>query len=307
MELQQAAVSRVRVQADDEKVPGAGKEKRILSGTVSKILNEKMNVITANSNPKVKMLNKLNKDSKLRKEKDVYIVEGIRMFREIPIDSVKEIYMSESAFEQYKDDEAVQKLCDSAEVTIMSDSVFAGVSQTKSPQGCMAVVRCSHYDMEDIVPADKTSTYLVLDTIQDPGNMGTIFRSAEAAGVTALILGPGSCDPYNPKVVRSTMGAIFRVPFVQSNDLVKSIGELKQHEVIVYGAHLDGEELYDTVFPDKIAFLIGNEGNGLSDEVASTSDRLLRIPMEGKVESLNAAISATLLSYEAMRQRKSCK
>ena len=75
----------------------------------------------------------------------------------------------------------------------------------------------------------------------------------------------------------------------------------------MYGAHLDGEELYDTVFSDKIAFLIGNEGNGLSDEVAATSDRLLRIPMEGKVESLNAAISATLLSYEAMRQRKSCK
>lgn len=295
------------VQADDGKVPGAGKEKRILSGTVSKILNEKKNIITANSNPKVKMLNKLNKDSKLRKEKNVYIVEGIRMFREIPTDSVKEIYMSESAFEQYSDEDIVQKLCDRAEVAIMSDSVFAGVSQTKSPQGCMAVVRCSHYDMEDIMPADKTSsTYLVLDTIQDPGNMGTIFRSAEAAGVTALVLGPGSCDPYNPKVVRSTMGAIFRVPFVQSEDLVESIGQLKQNGVIVYGAHLDGDELYDTEFPDKIAFLIGNEGNGLSDEVAATSDRLLRIPMEGKVESLNAAISATLLSYEAMRQRKNC-
>lgn len=283
-----------------------GRRKR-LSGTISEILNEKRNVITSNSNPKVKMLNKLNKDSKLRKEKDVFIVEGIRMFREIPIDSVKEVYMSESAFEQYRDENIVQKLCDDAEFAVMSDSVFAGVSQTKSPQGCLAVVRCRHYDMKDIMPDDKTLTYLVLDTIQDPGNMGTIFRSAEAAGVTALVLGPGSCDPYNPKVVRSTMGAIFRVPFVQSEDLVKSVEQLKQKGVLVYGAHLDGEELYDTVFSDKIAFLIGNEGNGLSDEVAATSDKLLRIPMEGKVESLNAAISATLLSYEAMRQRKSCK
>ena len=100
------------------------------------------------------------------------------------------------------------------------------------------------------------------------------------------------------------MGAIFRVPFVQSDDLIYTIDALKRKGVLIYGAHLDGEELYDTEFPDKIAFLIGNEGNGLSKAVSDTADRLL---MEGKVESLNAAISATLLSYEAMRQRRSAR
>lgn len=270
-------------------------------------MNKTLDIITANSNPKVKMLNKLNKDSRLRRERDVFIVEGIRMFREIPVDSVDEIYMSESAYAEYCDEDDLQELYNAAEVTVMSDSVFAGVSQMKTPQGCMAVVRCFHYEMTDIAGSTDTATYLILDTIQDPGNMGTIFRSAEAAGITGVIIGPGSCDPYNPKVVRSTMGAIFRVPFVQSDDLIYTIDALKRKGVLIYGAHLDGEELYDTEFPDKIAFLIGNEGNGLSKAVSDTADRLLRIPMEGKVESLNAAISATLLSYEAMRQRRSAR
>ena len=270
-------------------------------------MNRSFEIITANSNPKVKMLNKLNKDSKFRRERAVFIVEGIRMFREIPADSVKEIYMSESAYAEYQDEDDLQELYKSAEVTVMSDSVFAGVSQTKTPQGCMAVVRCINYDMNDIVGTDDEETYLILVTIQDPGYMGTIFRSAEAAGVKAVVIGPGSCDPYNPKAVRSTMGAIFRVPFFQSDDLTDTIDALKQKNVVIYGAHLDGEDLYDTVFAKRIAFLIGNEGNGLSAEVADTADRLLRIPMEGRVESLNAAISATLLSYEAMRQRRNAR
>ena len=151
-------------------------------------MNKTLDIITANSNPKVKMLNKLNKDSRLRRERDVFIVEGIRMFREIPVDSVDEIYMSESAYAEYCDEDDLQELYNAAEVTVMSDSVFAGVSQTKTPQGCMAVVRCFHYEMTDIAGSTDTETYLILDTIQDPGNMGTIFRSAEAAGITGVII-----------------------------------------------------------------------------------------------------------------------
>lgn len=262
-----------------------------------------MNVITASSNRLVKELNKLNKDTKTRKQRDVFVVEGIRMFREIPVDRILEAYMSESAFDEYGSLDDVKNLMEHAKVSVLSDSVFANVSQTKSPQGCMAVVGCAHYNLESFVGKKDNETYLVLDAIQDPGNMGTILRSAEAAEISAVIIGPGCCDPYNPKAVRSTMGAIFRVPFIQSGDLVHSIGILRENGVIVYGAHLMGDDLYDIKFPDKKAFLIGNEGNGLSEKVAGTADRLLRIPMGGKVESLNAAISATLLSYEAMRQR----
>lgn len=263
-----------------------------------------MDIITANSNPKVKELNKLGKDAKLRRQRDVFLVEGIRMFREMPVDKIQEIYLSESAYAEYGDELGRKGFFDVADPVILSDSVFASVSQTKTPQGCLAVVGCFHCGVDDVCGKMNRETYLVLDTLQDPGNMGTIFRSAEAAGITAVIIGPGSCDPYNPKVVRSTMGAIFRVPFIQSEDLVSTIEWLKKEGVVVYGAHLNGDDLYDIHFSEKTAFLIGNEGNGLSDEIAATSDRLLRIPMEGKVESLNAAISATLLSYEAMRQRK---
>lgn len=262
-----------------------------------------MDIITSTSNKLVKELNRLNKDVKERRRRDVFIVEGIRMFKEIPLDKVMEIYMSESAYHAYKDDEQVVRLMEAAPAIVLSDSVFMGVSQTKTPQGCMAIVKCMHYEFDFKSDNDDSETYLVLDTLQDPGNMGTILRSAEAAGITAVIIGPGCCDPYNPKVVRATMGAIFRVPFIQSDNLIETIEVMKDHGIVIYGAHLMGDNLYEASLHNKSAFLIGNEGNGLSKEVAATSDKLLRIPMEGKVESLNAAISATLLSYEAMRQR----
>lgn len=264
-----------------------------------------MDIITSNNNPRVKWINKINRDSGFRREEDVFVVEGIRMFREIPVDRVREIYLSESFYDE--NNKLVEEMGLSDKTVVMKDTVFAAISQTKTPQGCMAVVRCAHYTL-DMIDNDKDyEVYLVLETLQDPGNMGTIFRSAEAAGVTALIIGNGSCDPYNPKVVRSTMGAIFRVPFVVSDDLVETVRQLKHRGVVVYGAHLDGDDLYDIQIPHKTAFLIGNEGNGLSQNVSNEADELLRIPMEGKVESLNAAISATLLSYEAMRQRKSAR
>lgn len=265
-----------------------------------------MDIITANSNPRVKELVKLNKDVRFRRQRNVFVVEGIRMFRELPADRVQAVYLSETAYGEYGDELAGLGLMD-GEVHVMTDSVFECVSQTKTPQGCMAVVGCFHHRLEDVLGKTENEVYLVLDKLQDPGNMGTILRSAEAAGVTAVIIGGGSCDPYNPKTIRSTMGAVFRVPFVvcgSSADTIEAIEVLRRSGVVVYGAHLDGDSLYDIHLPKKTAFLIGNEGNGLSPEVAETADRLLRIPMEGDVESLNAAVSAGILSYEALRQRK---
>lgn len=270
-----------------------------------------MDIITANNNPRVKALAKLNKDAGLRRQRNVFVVEGARMFREIPADRLREVYLSKSAYERYGEEFDGLGLLD-CPVAVLSDSVYSSVSQTKTPQGCMAVVDCCDWGLQDIEEASDGELFLVLDTIQDPGNMGTIIRSAEAAGVTAVIVGEDSCDPYNPKVVRSTMGAIFRVPLIicglqQGRGpacVTAAISELQQRGTVVYGAHLDGENLYDVHFPEKTAFLIGNEGNGLSQEVSGMADRLLRIPMEGDVESLNAGVSATLLSYEVMRQRK---
>ena len=146
---------------------------------------------------------------------------------------------------------------------------------------------------------------LVLENIQDPGNLGTIFRTAEAAGATGIVLSKDCVDLYNPKVIRSTMGAIFRIPFIYTDDLIGTIDELKREGITVYAAHLKGENSYDMEdYKTACAFLIGNEGNGLPEETAACADRKILIPMEGGAESLNAAVASAVLMFEAGRQRR---
>ena len=268
-----------------------------------------MEIITANSNPKIKNINKLNKNTSFRKEKQVFIIEGIRMFRELPVDRVKQVFVSETAYQKYKAELSEKGITEQdRRLIVVSDSVFQSMSQTKTPQGLLAVADRYHYTMDGLISVmekrENGNTFLVLESIQDPGNLGTIVRTAEAADVTGIIIGGDSCDIYNPKVVRSTMGTIFRVPFVYVDDLAGAVDRLKKHGIVVYGAHLDGQDLYAGKLEKNSAFLIGNEGNGLTVELSSKADRLIRIPMAGQVESLNAAISATLLAYEAYRQRK---
>ena len=127
---------------------------------------KKVEVITANSNPRIKELNKLNKDAKLRKDRDVFVVEGIRMFRELPLQNVQEVYLSESALKEYRDEFKSMGVLDGRNTWILSDGVFAGVSQTKTPQGCMAVVKCMHYQLDSVLGRNDRETFLVLDTLQ---------------------------------------------------------------------------------------------------------------------------------------------
>ena len=151
----------------------------------------------------------------------------------------------------------------------------------------------------------KDAHLLVLDNIQDPGNLGTIFRTAEAAGVTGVFLSRDCADIYNPKTVRSTMGAIYRQPFVYVEDLPGTIARMKEKGICVFAAHLQGERSYDREdYRKKTAFLVGNEGNGLRREVEEMADVRVRIPMAGRAESLNAAIAAGVLMFEVARQRR---
>ena len=147
--------------------------------------------------------------------------------------------------------------------------------------------------------------FLVLEDLQDPGNMGTIFRTAEGAGVDGIFMSTNCVDIYNPKVIRSTMGSVYRVPFVYVEDLPAVLDSLKDYGITAYAAHLEGKNRYDQeCYRKGTAFLIGNEGNGLREEVAERADIRIRIPMEGQVESLNAAIAAAVLMFEAGRQRR---
>ena len=250
-------------------------------------------VLSSISNPKLRRVRELLDRSRARKKEDAFVVEGIRMFREIPEDRLMETFISEKFHEENP----------SIRGSVVKNEVFQKLSDTRTPQGVLAVVRQRHYALPDILQG-KNGLWLILEGIQDPGNLGTMIRTGEGAGISGIIMDRNTADFYSPKTVRSTMGAVFRVPFFYTEDLAGTVREIKKTGITTYAAHLDGKKMYHEIdYADRTAFLIGNEGNGLSDELTSLADIKLRIPMQGQVESLNAAISAALLMYRYMTER----
>lgn len=257
-------------------------------------------MITSNSNAQVKRLLQLQKKSKARNEEQVFLVEGLRMFLEVPTERVQKVYISETLYNKKKQDLDLEKFS----VEILSDSVFSYVSDTKTPQGILCIVEQQKYNIEELLNI-KNPHFMVLDNLQDPGNLGTIVRTAEGAGVDAVFLSKESVDIYNPKTIRSTMGSIYRMPVVYVEDLLELLNTFRKKGVKSYAAHLEGKNSYDKEdYKGGTAILIGNEGNGLRDEVADSADVWVQIPMQGKVESLNAAIAASILMFEVYRQRR---
>ena len=266
-------------------------------------------MITSTNNQQLKQVSALLKKAKERKEKKAFVVEGPRMVVEAPTESLKAVYVAES-FEKNPENQALlkelEKKCQNAGAVFetVADAVFKNVSDTQTPQGIMAVVAMPEYSFEQLLDGDKTHL-LILEGIQDPGNLGTMLRTGEGAGITGVIMNKTTVDLFNPKTIRSTMGSIYRMPYYVTEDLSQTLKDLQQRNVSLYAAHLKGEHYYtEEDYTGACGFLIGNEGNGLSDEIANQADTYIKIPMEGQVESLNAAISATLLMYEANRQRR---
>lgn len=262
-------------------------------------------MITSTSNAKIKRIVQLRKKKKARDAEGVFLVEGIRMFREIPEKLLQEIYISESCEE--KEGKEIRRRASACGIRpeLVSDGVFAYLSDTQTPQGILCVVGQLSYSLEEVADA-SCPHMLVLDRLQDPGNVGTILRTAEGAGVTGILLDGECADIYNPKTIRSTMGSIFRMPFYYIQDLEEGIRYLKKRGICTYAAHLEGKRAYDEEdYRRPCAFLIGNEGNGLRPEIADLADTYIRIPMAGEVESLNAAIASAVLMFEAGRQRRS--
>ena len=261
-------------------------------------------MITSTSNARVKRLVNLKKKKKARDEERVFLVEGIRMFREVPTDQLEEVYVSESFYKKEKDTVEAVLQGTGIRPEELSDTVYAYASDTKTPQGVLCVVRQMEYPLEKVITG-QCPMIMVLEHLQDPGNLGTILLTAEGAGVTGIVMDRECVDIYNPKTIRSTMGSIYRMPFCYVEDLKAAIGSLKEAGIGVYAAHLDGRHDYDEEdYGRPCAFLIGNEGNGLSQETAELADIYIKIPMEGQVESLNAAIAASVLMFEAGRQRR---
>lgn len=257
-----------------------------------------MNLITSTSNLQAKQLAQLQKKAKERTAQDVFVVEGIKMYQEVPRDRLVQTYVSESF---YRRNEGL--FGEETSVTLLSDRVFESVSDTKTPQGILCLVRQYHYELKHL--AGDCPLIMVLENLQDPGNLGTILRTAEGAGVTGVLLGGTCVDIYNPKVIRSTMGSVYRMPFCYTDDLQRDLQGLKQQGVTLYAAHLKGADAYDRQdYTQAAGFLIGNESRGLTEETAALADVYIKIPMCGQVESLNAAVASSILMYEANRQRR---
>ena len=251
-------------------------------------------MITSVSNPQMKRIKELLNKSKQRRKEKCFVAEGIRMVAETPADRLERVYVSESF---YRHPPELRGL-DLSKALIVDDQVFRQVSDTQTPQGIMAVVRQQESSL-DVIMKQPDALLLFLENIQDPGNLGTMMRTAEGAGVTGIIMSRETTDIYNPKTIRSTMGSLYRVPFLYTGDLTQTIGQLQKTGIRVYAAHLKGTKSYrEPDYTEGAAFLIGNEGNGLKEETAALADEYIRIPMQGKLESLNAAVAAALLMYE---------
>lgn len=272
-------------------------------------------MITSLNNGKIKYIKELMKKPASREKEGCFVAEGVKMFLEAPVDEIRGVYLNEHLYERLESKEVLpkkyenckQKLCEIS-YEVVSDRVYESMTGTVTPQGIMTVVSGKKYSLEQILkPKEgKIPLYVILENLQDPGNLGTILRSSEAAGVDGILLSDTCVDFYNPKVIRSTMGAIFRVPFLYLKDLEKAIEAMKEKGIQVLAATLSADsKAYDQYKYDvPTAFLIGNEGNGLQRETIKAASAEIYIPMLGEVESLNASVAASVLMFEAARQRR---
>ena len=252
-----------------------------------------MRRIDSPANALLKEIRELGKKAKKRREEGFFVGEGERLLRDLPLSSLVQIFLAED----YRGELPHGLSREDDRIIFLSKRAMESISNTESQQGIVAKLK---------IPAEKKPEgdfFLLLEDIQDPGNLGTIFRTAEAAGVSHIFLSGNCADLFSPKLLRSTMGSLFRVPF-SIVSLPDVIGELKNRGVSFYAMHLAGRDyFYESDFSSPSAFMLGNEANGLSEDLSRLADEKIRIPMEGNIESLNVATAGSIVMYEAYRQR----
>lgn len=257
-------------------------------------------MITSLNNQKIKNVCALQQRQKYRRQECLFVVEGKKMIEESPRHWIVEIFITG---EFYREHASFIETLPAEKVEMVSEQVFKHMSDFVTPQGILAVLHQNQLKLDDI-DLSKNPLIIALENLQDPGNIGTIIRTAEAVNAAAVIISGGSADIYNPKIVRATMGSIYRVPIIYNVDLQDIVRRLKELKVNIYAAHLKATKSYfDFDYKNGTCFLIGNEGNGLTDNLASDATHYVKIPLLGHSESLNAAIAAGVLMYEAVRQR----
>lgn len=262
--------------------------------------------IQSSSSKQFKMLKTLTQ-RKGRYKNQKYIIEGIRIIEQAIIENQKihSIYVKESIFNNEETDKLLNKLKSSGlEIIVMEDNLFDEISDTVTSQGLIAVLDMEINELGRIFNLEETRI-LILDRIQDPGNLGTMIRTADAANFDCVLLSKGTVDPYNQKVIRSTMGSIFQIPVIQSENIISDIKLLYEKGFQVIATELDGAEEYDAInYKSKMAIIIGNEGSGVSKDILELNTQNVIIPMAGKAESLNASVAAAVVMYEVFRQKR---
>lgn len=261
--------------------------------------------ISSLNNPKIKLIKSLYRKRERWKNK-LFLIEGIRLVEEAIVKTypIRDIVYTDELFNIKGGPEVFEKIQDHKNLTYVPFNLFKEISDTENPQGIMAVVGFPNPSMEELFKSDKP-IILILDEIQDPGNMGTIIRTADAFNIDGLIVSQGSVDIYNPKVVRSTMGSIFRMPVYYVEDMPGIVGELKSKGFEIYTTSLgETSYVYDVDFKGARGIIIGNEARGVSEELYSLAHGRIKIPILGQAESLNVAIASSVIMYEAIRQRR---
>ncbi|BCJ88092.1 TrmH family RNA methyltransferase [Effusibacillus dendaii] len=265
-----------------------------------------MELITSAKNNRVKDWAAL-KQKKFRDQTGFFIIEGIRLVEDALESNapIEVVLLAEDLIVSGKADKIIN-LSDSLQIEQIkvSQAVIENVADTKTPQGVVAVARQYQHQPAGLIESRKQSLFLAIDSIQDPGNLGTMIRSADAVGAGGVFVGKGSVDLYNPKVVRATMGSLFHLPVMEVN-LDELFPLLKRHDVTIIGTSVDHhEDIYSVDLTGSIAIVIGSEAHGISEEIRRHIDRWMSLPMPGKAESLNAAIASSVVLYEALRQRR---
>ncbi len=260
-----------------------------------------MQVITSKDNEIIKNIKKL-KEKKYRDQTGEYIIEGIKLVAEAINEKTKisKIVVCEDCETDGSIPKDLMYEIAKYDCIYVSKKVFDSISDVSTPQGILAVIKkCSSKEEisynEDII--------LVLDGIADPGNLGTILRTADSVNLKQIILSPKCADPYNPKVVRSTMGAIFRLNIIESKNIIETLKDIKKNKYKIIATSLETNESIYTVDLNKKAIVIGNEANGVSKEVLEIANEKMKIPMLGKTESLNAAVATGVILYEYVRRK----
>ena len=260
-----------------------------------------MQVITSKDNELIKHIKKL-KDKKQRDLSHEYIIEGIKLIQEAIQENakIKQIIICDDCEKTESIPKELMYEIAKQECIYVTNKVFDSITEVMNPQGILAIIE---KQSKEIQIDDKQDIILALDDIQDPGNLGTILRTADSIGLTQILVSKGTADCYNPKVVRSTMGAIFRVKIIECEDLVKTLKEIKKHkfEIVVSSLQTDNS-IYDINYHKKV-IVIGNEANGVKKEIQDLADKKIKIPMLGKTESLNASVATGIILYEYIRQK----